>query len=407
MSKVLGKYVIIDRADVGKTTEDLLRDLLFESTGARIPADKIQYGKPRELKQRPQYKYDPNTFIPVVVDIVYDTRFRSAGDGFMYRRRSIIEHCANVDFSSISPDFFPFRISDIIDKINEQLEYPITMDNLVEFEYSSVEQWADGVMLQARDDSYLWTDGQKVLIDTSKVNHQNLLTNHTLDGFNIYQPPGGPYLIGGFIEHRGPCGNIDCPICSDTGKVVESTAKHIADYVEMTARPISGAFRTTPVDENSISVAPGNTLAITPPPDVQELIIAPPDQVDVRPSPIVDYVVSPYDGTTQTSDCQDVNLAYYAPPKEPQPIASDSPYHPDNMRESNGGCVYINETADNNLTYNNCSGGVATPPPPVTTTNCNDTTPYINDSVINGYLGTGCGSAPVYKPVVTSDCGCL
>ena len=381
MSKVLGKYVIIDRHDVGKTTEDLLRDLLYESTGARIPGDKIVYGKPRELKQRPTYKYDPNTFIPVIVDIVYDTRFRTTGDGFMYRRRSIIEHCANVDFTSIKPDFFPFRISDILDQINSYLEYPIAMDDLVEYEYSSVEQWSSGVLLMARDDSYLWTDGQTVMIDTSSVNQNNLLTNYTLDGFNIYQPVGGPYTIGGFNEHRGPCGNVDCPICSATGKVVESTSKHIVEYVNMVSREINGAFRKEPLLDNSLTTSIGNVLKIEKVPESQELNISPINKIDERPVPIVDNVRSPYAGITETDDNEEVNLEYYAPQmsneRDCSNIPADSPYHPSN---------YVDDE-DIDYSSNPSSGNCAT-------------STYLDNKVIDSYL------SPV-KPGETDDCNCL
>ena len=313
MTKVLGKYVIINKFDIGKTTQDLLRDLLYESTGSRIPKDKIIYGKPRALDQRPSDKYDPNTFIPVTVDIVYDTRFRSDGDGFMYRRRSIIEHTSGVDFTKISPEFFPFRISDIIDQINSYLEYPIAMSEVVEYEYTTAAQWAKGIRLQARDDSYLWMDGQTITIDTTLISHENLLSNNILNGFNIYQPPNGPYVIDGFAEHRGGCDQVTCPICSPTGIITPDTPQHIVDYVNMTQREVNPSYSELPV--MTLFATLGNELQIRPPTETVDngsFGTLPPESDD-RPQPVVDGEVSPYHSFTQSVCGEEVNLEYYAP----------------------------------------------------------------------------------------------
>lgn len=327
MSKIYGKYVIIDGRDVGKTTEDLLRDLLFESTGARIPADKIKYGVPQALDQRPHDIYDPNTFIPVTVDLVYDTRYRTIGDGFMYRRRYISEHVKDVDFTMVKPEFYPFRTSDIIDQINAQLSYPIAMTELVEFEYATYDQWIAGIFLQAKDESYLWMGCSKIQIDTSDINHTNLLQKNELDGFNIYQPKDGVKIIDGFHEYRGGCNDPLCPICKENGVVNENTPPHVVKIIDIINRPISSAFRNTP-QPDELPVAYGKELEIKVKPlpcstDPMDVVIndgnepvIPYDSLDIDIASDTTGVIVYSRNSDSDELCNEIDLSLYAIPRE-------------------------------------------------------------------------------------------
>lgn len=250
MSIIDNKYVVINEHDLGKDKIDLLTDLLYESTGARIPKDKIKYGKPQVLDTKPDDLFDPNTFVPVIIDMAYDARYPFFRDsGFMYRRRSIVEHFKDVDLKSVAPPFYPFRTSDIIDQLNEKLKYPVDMDDLVEIEYKTAEDWEDGIRIQAHPESYLWFDGYNVEVDTSQVNHTNLFTVHTLDGFHIHRNESGTMVIPGFVKHYGKCGNLNCPVCGSGSMNPENLSKldpRVVDYLMMTVRPVNEAFKNIP-----------------------------------------------------------------------------------------------------------------------------------------------------------------
>lgn len=180
--------VIIDEKDIGKTKEELLMDLIAEWLGERIPLDKIVYGLPEELDQRPDLPYDPNTFVPARVDIRYDDRYSEQGSGFMYRRRSIVEHLAGCDLSTITPLKLPFTIHDLIDQINKCVPYPIDKDDLVNHKYETKEDYENGIHIQAHPHSYLWMDGEKVKIDDRWIDGIPLLKNTRLNGFFKWKP---------------------------------------------------------------------------------------------------------------------------------------------------------------------------------------------------------------------------
>lgn len=180
--------VIIDEKDIGKTKEELLMDLISEWLGERIPLDKIKYGLPEELDQRPDLPYDPNTFVPAKVNIQYDERYSEMGSGFMYRRRSIVEHLAGCDLSTITPLKLPFSIHDLIEQINKCVPYPIDKDDLVDYKYETKEDYENGIRIQAHPHSYLWMDGETVKIDDRWIDGIPLLTVTRLIGFFKWTP---------------------------------------------------------------------------------------------------------------------------------------------------------------------------------------------------------------------------
>lgn len=182
--------VVIDEKDVGKTEEQVLMDLIYEGTGQRIPLDKVKFGKPREVDQRKDLDLDANTFIPARVDATYDARYAGPGSGFMYRRRNIDNHSAGADFNNIAPMALPFKITDILDQINDCLPYPIEARDVIDYEYKTLAEVEDkGVRLDANPDSLLWIKGVGFFVNTTYINGAPLIGNATLDGFNEWQAP--------------------------------------------------------------------------------------------------------------------------------------------------------------------------------------------------------------------------
>jgi hypothetical protein len=181
--------VVIDEHDVGKTREEVLMDLIFEGTGDRIPLDKVLFGKPREVDQRRDLDLDANTFIPARIDPRYDARYSAAGSGFMYRRRCLVNHTKLSDFSKVAPATLPFKMSDILDQINEYMPYPIKLDDIVNYEYRTLAEVVErGVRLQAHPESLLWIRGAEFFVNTAYINGTPLINVRELDGFHEWQP---------------------------------------------------------------------------------------------------------------------------------------------------------------------------------------------------------------------------
>lgn len=180
--------VIIDQDDIGKTRDELLMDLVAEYLGFRIPLDKIVFGNPQELDQRPDLSFDPNTFIPARVDTAYDDRYSEAGSGFMYRRRSIVEHASGCDFSKVAPTTLPFTTHDLIDQFNKCLPYPIDESDIVLIEYKTKEDYEKGVEFKADPHSLFWTDGEKINIDDRWITGEPIITVTDLPGFFKWKP---------------------------------------------------------------------------------------------------------------------------------------------------------------------------------------------------------------------------
>lgn len=180
--------VVIDENDNGKSREALLMDLIYESNGYRIPLDKIKFGKPREVDQRKDLDDDPNTFIPVQVNPQYDDRFSFDSSGVMYRRRSIVKHVEGIDFFVITPLFLPFKISDLLEQINELVPYEFQKEEIIDHEYKTLEEVEAGISLDAQKNAYLWFSGVKFNVNTTSISGAPLISNKNLDGFKVYQP---------------------------------------------------------------------------------------------------------------------------------------------------------------------------------------------------------------------------
>lgn len=182
--------VIIDEKDIHKSKEEILMDLIYESTGQRIPLEHVKFGKPVELDARPDLKFDPNTFIPARVNPRYDNRYNSSGSGFMYRRRSIFEHIQGCSFNGVAIYSLPAKLTDLLEQINRCLPYPIAKEDVSEVEITSLEQIQKGIRFAAHPESILWCEGGIVPIDTRALEGIPLVTVTQLNGFKKWSPIG-------------------------------------------------------------------------------------------------------------------------------------------------------------------------------------------------------------------------
>ena len=181
--------VVIDEKDVGKEREDVLIDLIYEATGQRILLSKVVFGVPSEVDPRKDVELDHNTFIPARIDPKYDARYWKDGSGFLYRRRNLGDNFRDIDFSDVQPVTLPFRISDILEQINTHLLYPIKQDDIVDFEYTSLQDvYEKGVHLKADPHSLLWIGGLWITINTDRIDGGPLINVLELDGFNQWFP---------------------------------------------------------------------------------------------------------------------------------------------------------------------------------------------------------------------------
>lgn len=182
--------VVIDEKDVGKTREQVLMDLIYEATNQRIPLDKVRFGLPLAADPRKDLATDPNTFIPCRVDQQYDDRYWAEGSGFLYRRRCIRNHSEAGDFKQVRPITLPFKITDVLPQINAVLPYPIQAEDVVNHEYTTLEQVYAGVTLEAHPTSLLWINKITFQVDTSALEGGSMITRTTLDGFHEYAAAG-------------------------------------------------------------------------------------------------------------------------------------------------------------------------------------------------------------------------
>lgn len=175
--------VKIDEHDIGKSKIQILTDLIYESTGLRFPESKIKYGKPEELDTRPDLWDDPNTFIPVKIDVTYDDRF-TLSDGFMYRRHGIAYYLNkyNVKVNALQAGM---RVHEIVEQqINYQIPFPLDTEDFQD--YVITDTTVTSLKIKARSDSLLWHGVSSVPI--SSVAYSPLYTNLHLSGFREYIP---------------------------------------------------------------------------------------------------------------------------------------------------------------------------------------------------------------------------
>jgi hypothetical protein len=175
--------VVINEKDLWKTKLQVLMDLIYESTGQRIPEDKIKYGLPQKLDARPEVWNDPNTFVSVRIDPTYDDRYLPQ-TGFLYRRREVwrqfVGQTINVEFNR-----FPITLREIlVEQINPQLRYPFDPLDIVDYKID--DPLTAELKFTAVAESFLWCDGGDLEIEPPDDRFFNLAPNPYLDGFRLY-----------------------------------------------------------------------------------------------------------------------------------------------------------------------------------------------------------------------------
>lgn len=175
--------VIINIADAGKTTIQLLTDLIFESEGIRYPESKIKYGDVQVLDARPTVLDDPNTFLPFWTKSDFDDRFVQ-GAGILYRRRELSSHFVNVGTIHIYTPELTFKIHDVLEQINLYLSYPLTADDVMNSTIDA--STATTLDLISNPLSYIWINGASAQLAIHAEDKLDLLSQPNLDGFNVY-----------------------------------------------------------------------------------------------------------------------------------------------------------------------------------------------------------------------------
>lgn len=182
--------VVIDEHDLHKTRIEILMDLVYESTGMRIPQHEIKYGQPIELDQRPDLMTDPNTFIPVRINPDYNYRLAGYQRGFMYRRRYLTEHFAGLELD-LEFTVWPTTLRQIImDQINPQLRYPLQPEDFVDYEIT--DESTDVLLIKTQPHSLFWTGSINVNIVPPGQEYFVLVEQPYLSGFNQWQPEPEP-----------------------------------------------------------------------------------------------------------------------------------------------------------------------------------------------------------------------
>ncbi len=179
--------VIIDEHDLGKTEIQLLTDLIYESTGVRIPEERISYGDPSELDARPDVELDPNTFISAKIDPTYDYGLSVRQIGFLYRRRYIAKHLEGIQFT-LKFNRWPMRLSDIVsEQINPYLRYPLSTKDYVDYEIT--DRNTSRLKIAANPKSLFWIGSQSMAIMLPGTELFKIVDIEELTGFNQYYGP--------------------------------------------------------------------------------------------------------------------------------------------------------------------------------------------------------------------------
>lgn len=183
--------LLLDRRDVNRPENLIALDMFRVYAGLNIRPNKIKFGKAQELDQRPDLPCDENAFCPVEIDPTEDTRFIGE-TGFMYRRWTLAE-VARGQVVQINGIAGRFKVEDILDQINEQLETQFTLeslDNTVEYDIDD-----DSFVLYAHPHSLAFCGS--VAFELGEPERRDLLDVTRLSGFTpspTYSYNGGTSL---------------------------------------------------------------------------------------------------------------------------------------------------------------------------------------------------------------------
>ncbi len=168
--------------DLSRPSKDIAIDLIYQTNQYAIRRDHVTFGKPLEMDITPFIDDDPNTFVPVDIKRAEDARMRG-DDGFLYRRLPLSLLVQDPTFI-IRTQQLPFKVHDFIDQINEQLQAQLTVDDVVNDEFTSI----DGpFILRASPHSLAWIGTTELTVDATD-DRPRLVKEPFLAGFKIYQP---------------------------------------------------------------------------------------------------------------------------------------------------------------------------------------------------------------------------
>lgn len=137
-----------------RTTTEIALDLVYAATGQHFPADKIALLLPQAVDVRKDIDTDANTYVPVVVEEVFDARYRSLPeDGFLYRRIPLSILNSTGVSGVVLPEVFPFTTHDILNDINAALNTQLSTNDVLNDEYTSP---TDTIQVRAHPESLAW-----------------------------------------------------------------------------------------------------------------------------------------------------------------------------------------------------------------------------------------------------------
>jgi hypothetical protein len=139
--------------DFDRPETEVLCDLVYVTNKYKLPPPMVVFGTPQVLDQRPDIEDDPNTYIPAKVNSKFDHRLVPRETGFLYHRIPLAA-LRVVDNSVITPPAVPFKTYDILDQINRQLGVQLTENDLVNTEYTTLD---DDFIITALPTSKIWT----------------------------------------------------------------------------------------------------------------------------------------------------------------------------------------------------------------------------------------------------------
>ncbi|MCK9235001.1 MAG: hypothetical protein M0R77_01225 [Gammaproteobacteria bacterium] len=168
--------LLLNEQNFNRPSIEIALELIHISSGWRGEEKYVEFGLPEVCDPRPDIDYDANTFAPIKVDLRYDSRF-SGTTGFLYRRLSLDELIESQEVK-VWPEQYPFKTSEVLDQINEQLHTQMTMEDLLEVQYDEPGNFT----LFAHNHSLVWT-GKKAFRAMNPGDPEYLFPTRILSGF--------------------------------------------------------------------------------------------------------------------------------------------------------------------------------------------------------------------------------
>jgi hypothetical protein len=145
--------------DLSQSSKQIALDSIYDIIKYHIPEHEVKFGRPQPLDLDKQNDLDENTYIPAVVTDQFDYRFNNNKSGFLYRRVRLSE-LQNKNIT-IRPPEYPFKITDLLDQINEAAGTQLTEADLVG---EVIQTEITNLTLNAHPYSIAWIGSLDVLV---------------------------------------------------------------------------------------------------------------------------------------------------------------------------------------------------------------------------------------------------